>query len=240
MAPVARARRPLKVDVSPQPTDTSCGPTCLHAVYRFFDDPLALDELIEQVPAVEGGGTFLVCLANHALKRGYRATIYTYNLRVFDPTWFHLSATTLRRKLAAEARGRSGKRKEAIRAYLDFMRRGGEVRFEDLTPDLIARLLSRGVPVLTGLSATFLYRTCRENPRSNVPDDVLGEPVGHFVVVSGYNARKRTVRVADPSNDPASPGRYYDVPVHRLVNAILLGVLTYDGNLLVLQPRKGE
>jgi len=26
------------------------------------------------------------------------------------------------------------------------------------------------------------------------------------------------------------------VPVQRLINAILLGVLTYDGNLLVLEP----
>jgi len=228
------------VEVSAQPTDTSCGPTCLHAVYRFFGDELPLSELVQQVPAVEGGGTLMVCLANHALRRGYKATLYTYNLRVFDPTWFPASTTILKRKLTAEARGRSGKRQEAIRAYLDFVKLGGEVLFEDLTPEMISRLLSRGVPVLTGLSATFLYRTSRENPRTNRPHDVTGEPVGHFVVLAGCNVRKKTVRVADPSNEAASAGHHYDVPVHRLVNAILLGVLTYDGNLLVLQPRKGE
>ncbi len=27
-------------------------------------------------------------LGNHALRRGYHAHIYTYNLNVFDPTWF--------------------------------------------------------------------------------------------------------------------------------------------------------
>lgn len=236
----AGARRPLKVDVSPQPTDTSCGPTCLHAVYRFFGDDISLGELIEQVPAVEGGGTLLVSLANHALRRGFRATIYSYNLRVFDPTWFQLRPRTLSRKLSAEARGRTGKRKAATKAYLEFMRLGGEVRFEDLTPELISRALRHGVPILTGLSATFLYRSRRENPRTNRPDDVLGQPVGHFVLLTGFRPRKRTVRVADPSNDAASPGRYYDVSVDRLVNAILLGVLTYDGNLLVLQPRKGK
>jgi hypothetical protein len=226
--------------VAPQPTDTSCGPTCLHAVYRFFDDVIPLEDLIKQIPAVRGGGTLLVSLANHALRRGYRATIYTYNLRVFDPTWFRLKRGTLKRKLAAEARGRTGKRRAATQAYREFMRLGGEVRFEDLTPDLIARVLNHGVPILTGLSATFLYRTCRENPKTNRQDDVLGQPVGHFVLLTGFWTRKRTVRLADPGNDPASPGRYYDVPVQRLVNAILLGVLTYDGNLLVLQPGKGN
>jgi len=102
-----RARPPLRVEVSPQPTDTSCGPTCLHAVYRFFGDKISLGELVQQVPAVQGGGTLMVCLANHALRGGYQATLYTYNLRVFDPTWFPASARTLKRKLTAEARGRA-------------------------------------------------------------------------------------------------------------------------------------
>jgi len=34
------------------------------------------------------GGTLAVNLANHALRRGYRALIVTYNLTVFDPSWF--------------------------------------------------------------------------------------------------------------------------------------------------------
>jgi hypothetical protein len=34
-----------------------------------------------------------------------------------------------------------------------------------------------------------------------------------------------------------APGRVYEVPMPRLIIAILLGVLTYDANLLIMQPR---
>ena len=195
----------MELEVHPQPTDTSCGPTCLHAVYRFFGDVVPLGKLIQEIPAVEGGGTLTVCLANHALKRGYRATIHTYNLRVFDPTWFPALSADLAAKLELEARGRSGKRKEAIRAYLEFVKLGGQVLFEDLTAEVIGSLLGRGVPVLTGLSATFLYRARREHPKTDQPDDILGEPVGHFVVLAGYDRGVRTVRVADPHHEPSLP-----------------------------------
>ena len=34
---------------------------------------------------LDQGGTLDVFLANHALQRGYKATILTYNLDLFDP-----------------------------------------------------------------------------------------------------------------------------------------------------------
>src|SRR5207244_2038397 len=76
----------LKLDILPQPDDTTCGPTCLHALYRYYDDELSLDTVIDQVQSLEGGGTLAVLLACHALRRGYDATLYTYNLQLFDPT----------------------------------------------------------------------------------------------------------------------------------------------------------
>jgi hypothetical protein len=73
-----------------------------------------------------------------------------------------------------------------------------------------------------------------------VYDDIRGLPTGHFVVLSGYKLNNRTVRVADPySSNPKYSKHYYDVKVDRLVNSILLGILTYDANLLVLEPITG-
>jgi hypothetical protein len=44
--------------------------------------------------------------------------------------------------------------------------------------------------------------------------------------------------VADPLQDnPLYGEHYYEVGVDRLVGAILLGILTYDANLLVIAPR---
>ena len=77
----------LELEMLPQPDDTTCGPTCLHAVYRYYDDPVPLPQLIDEVEPLSTGGTLAVSLACHALRRRYRATIYTYNLTLFDPTW---------------------------------------------------------------------------------------------------------------------------------------------------------
>ncbi len=230
--------RQLDFEIAAQPTDTSCGPTCLHAIYRYYGDPCAIDELIADIPALEDGGTLAVMLGIHALRRGWRAKLYSYNLRVFDPTWFGLPRTALARKLKARlAHQRAGKRKTATRAYLRFCELGGETRFRDLTGRIIRRYLDKGVPILTGLSSTFLYRTMREIPDSNEDDDIRGEPAGHFVVLCGYDRASREVIVADPyGRNPFSHGRRYPVKMNRLINAILLGVLTYDANLLIIRP----
>jgi len=233
-----RVRLNLPVPLQPQPTDTSCGPTCLQAVYAFHGDDVPLQQLIDEVPTVEGGGTLAVLLGVHALRRGYRATLYTFNLRIFDPSWFHPRRADLAEKLRLQLRHRSGKRREATHACLEFVEHGGEVRFEDLTGSLIRRHLLNRLPILTGLSATFLYRVAREIPETGADDDISGEPLGHFVVLKGYSKRRHRVLVADPyDQNPLAPGQDYEVPMDRLINAILLGVLTYDANLLIIRPQ---
>jgi len=221
-----------------QPDDTSCGPTCLQAVYAYYGDLMTVEQLIREVPSVEGGGTLGVLLGLHALRRGYRASLYTYNLRIFDPSWFHPRRVDLAGKLRGQIKHRSGKRRQATQACLDFVEAGGDVYFEDLTGALIRRCLVRNHPILTGLSATVLYRAARVMPDTDREDDIRGEPLGHFVVLHGYNASRQTVRVADPFGaNPLTGRRRYEVTLDRLINAILLGVLTYDGNLLIIRPK---
>lgn len=82
----------LNFDIKAQPDDTTCGPTCLHALYQYYNDSIALKEVVDEVKSLKTGGTLAVMLGNHALQRGYNAHIYTYNLNIFDPTWFDLSS----------------------------------------------------------------------------------------------------------------------------------------------------
>jgi hypothetical protein len=233
-----KGRLNLSLPLQAQPTDTSCGPTCLQAVYSYHGDQTTIEQLIKEVPTIEGGGTLAVLLGVHALRRGYQATLYTYNLRIFDPSWFHPRPADLADKLHQQLKFRSGKRRQATQACLDFVEQGGEVLFENLTGALIRRHLLRREPILTGLSATFLYRAARVMPDTDEDDDVRGEPLGHFVVLHGYSKREKTVLVADPYEaNPMALGRSYPVPMNRLINAILLGVLTYDANLLIIRPK---
>jgi hypothetical protein len=228
----------LELDMHRQPDDASCGPTCLHAVYRYFDDEVDLDRLISEVVPLETGGTLAVLLAMHALRRGYSATIYTYNLQLFDPTWFR-PGVSLAEQLEKQAAAKDdGTLRFATQAYLEYLAMGGRVRFEELGPGLIRRLLSRRIPILTGLSATYLYETARESGVGELEyDDIRGRPTGHFVVLCGYDPNRNEVLVADPLGDHPRFGSHpYPVGMQRLLGAILLGVLTYDANLLILQP----
>jgi len=127
----------------------------------------------------------------------------------------------------------------ASRGYQQFLELGGKLRYQDLSRSLIRNLLKKSLPILTGLSATYLYTTAREFGPKDDPDDVRGYPAGHFVVLSGYNKEDRTVLISDPlMPNPVSRSSTYWVGIDRLICSVLLGVLTYDANLLVIQPRK--
>ena len=229
----------LGLQILPQPDHVTCGPTCLQAVYRYFGDSVPLPRIIEEIPQLEDGGTLAVVMACHALKRGYKATIYTYNVHVFDPTWFKPGADSLAERLEAQRKSAELPRLQmACSEYLDFLRLGGKLRMEDLTSELIRRFLKNSVPILTGLSATYLYRAKREFGRDSIPDDVRGFPVGHFVVLCGYDQSNRTVLVADPLQpNPLANEPMYAVEIDRVKNAILLGIVTHDANLLIIEPR---
>lgn len=227
----------LELEVLPQPDGTTCGPTCLHAVYRYYGVDIPLRRVIAEVAPLPDGGTLAVLLASHALRHGFDAEIYTYNLQLFDPTWFVPEvdlAERLRRQRAAKS---DAKLALVTDAYLEFLELGGAVRQQELSAELIRGFLDREVPILTGLSATYLYDCAREHDDDY--DDVRGEPTGHFVVLSGYDRRQGAVLVADPLHDnPGFGGQYYRVDMRRLISSILLGILTYDANLLVLTPRE--
>lgn len=231
----------LGFDIQAQPDEVTCGPTCLQALYSYYKDAVPLKNVIREVKQLKTGGTLAVMLGNHALNRGYKAHIYTYNLNIFDPTWFKHSSKKIVQflKEQMEFKYRRRKLQVASQAYIKFLEAGGELRYGELDEDLIKGYLKRSIPILTGLSATYLYGTPREIPQFDIYDAIKGEPAGHFVVITGYDEEKDSVFLADPMEpNPLGKGQMYSVPFGRLINSIMLGIVTYDANLLVIEPKK--
>lgn len=229
----------LPISVLPQPDNTTCGPTCLHAVYSYYGDRISLNEVINETRFLLDGGTLAVFLACHALRRGYKASIYTYNLQVFDPSWFLSPDIDIHERLIRQAETKDDEKlRDATRGYLEFLSLGGKLKYTDLTTRLLRGLIRKRLPILTGLSFTYLYRCVREYGPDGVDDDIRGYPGGHFVILSGYNRQDRTVLIKDPYHrNPVAGESAYQVNIDRVICAILLGVLTYDANLLVIYPK---
>ena len=229
-----------------QPDDVTCGPTCLRKVYHYYGMEMELAQVMGEIDRNEDGGTLAVFLGIAALARGLRARLYSYDLRIFDPSWFDLSMEALAEKVHARIPYLgSSQEVRAARAYLSFLARGGELAFDELTPGLLKSILDRDHPVLAGLSATYLYRWKRERQLDGldelVADDVRGEPTGHFIVIAGYEQWGRRFSLRDPSSHvPQSEDGRQVVDAQRLINAILLGDLTYDAVLLELWPAGEE
>lgn len=230
-----------KYPIMRQPDDITCGPTCLHSIYEYYAKGNNLDDVVKEVPMLRGGGTLGSLLGIHALRRGFNVWIYSYNLNIFDPSWFKdgLGRDELIAKLRAQSLVKRGtKLRIAIQAYIEFLEAGGEIKFEDLTSSLLSAYLLQGIPLLTGLSSTYLYKSVREFGKHMVPDDIRGEPQGHFVVLTSYDPAENAVTIADPYHpESLDYGHVYRINMEHLVCSILLGVVTYDGNLIVItQP----
>src|SRR3569623_1233707 len=138
----------LPVGMWPQPDETTCGPTCLYSLYRYWGEEETLDEVVERAGRLEMGGTFAVFLACDALRKGYRATIYTYNLNVFDPTWFGNPKIDIAERLQQQLKVKMDYRlQHATAGYLEFLKLGGRLRLMDMSHGLIHRILRRVHPL---------------------------------------------------------------------------------------------
>lgn len=235
----------IDLKIKTQPDDETCGPTCLHSIYRYLGYEISLKEVIANVERSLSGGTLAPLLGKHALAQGFDTTIYVNNLDIFDPTWFKHDDTAgklLISKLDAQMKHKWDKDIiQSSLAYQQYIEMGGIVRFQTISVNLLKEYFAQQLPILTGLSATYLYRSARELYTTDGVahyDDIRGMPCGHFVVLCGYDESNRHIVVADPHRqNPISNNNYYKVSSNRLINAIMLGVLTYDANLLIIKER---
>src|SRR5207248_10185342 len=100
------------------------------------DEPL--ESVVARMHRLKEGGTFAVFLGCDALRKGYRATIYTYNLTVFDPTWFNRRGVNIAERLLRQRDVKVDYRLQyATEGYLEFLNYGGRLRFANLSQYLM-------------------------------------------------------------------------------------------------------
>ena len=237
----------INIQMCKQPDDETCGPTSLHAIYRYYGKDISLNKVIAGIKRSESGGTYCAYLGEHALNHGFNATIYVNNTTIFDPSWFtktKASNEMLLKKIRAQRELKKSPKMSIVSlAFESFLEAGGCIRFKTLDTKFFKDYFDKNIPVLTGLNATYLYRTRREcytEDGHSFFDDIMGEPTGHFVVLCGYTEKKRQVLIADPFKKAplcSDNSLQYKVSMSRLINAILLGVVTYDANVLIIEPK---
>ena len=232
-------------EISSQPDDETCGPTSLHSIYRYYGMDITLETVIKEVERSLSGGTLATLLGLHALQKNFNVKIYVNNLTLYDPSWFWFDQGNnfLIEKLRAQRPYQEDPCLiQSSKAAERFLEAGGSIVFKTINARLLKRYFDRKIPIVTGLSATYLYRSPRERfteTGQSIFDDVRGLPCGHFVILCGYNEAKRLVVVADPHREnPISRDNYYKVSATRLINAIMLGVYTQDANLLIIEPKE--
>ena len=238
----------IDLTIRTQPDDETCGPTSVHAIYHYYGLTISLREVIDTIEHSLSGGTLSPLLGKHALMHGFDATIYVNQLDLFDPTWFKKSQApreVLLTKLKSQDKFKQAKGLTAVsKAFQEFLELGGNVRFKTIDVQLFREYFKKNIPILTGLNSTYLYRTSRElftQEGESFFDDIQGLACGHFVVLCGYDEKKRRVVVADPFREnPLSKNNFYKVSLARLINAIMLGAQTYDASLLIITPKKEE
>jgi len=232
-----KPQTPSEFQILVQPDDTTCGPTCLHAVYKHYGDEVPLDLVMAETRMLREGGTLASLLGIHALRRGYKVTIHPFNLDIWDPTWFQGEVDLVAKLRAQQEFEPDETFRFVTNRYIEFIELGGRIEFVELTARLLRAYLKQGLPILTMLSATYLYMEPREIWATGQADDVRGEPAGHFVIIFGLDDDRRYVTIADPLGDDQPFGSHiYRVKCERLIGAILLGVLSYDSALLIIEP----
>ena len=182
-----------------QPDDATCGPTSLHAVYRYFGQELDLASVIDAVAYLEGGGTLAAYLGLDVLAsrvRGLHLLLRPSPVRPYlGGTGYALSHRQATTAAFLQKEGSSsGRPRKPTSAFCNT---GASCGLPTSRSTCSAPISTGKLPVLAGLSATYLYRTMREYaiaPNQTAYHDLQGEPAGHFVVLYGFSGWRHSRR----------------------------------------------
>ena len=190
-----------------QQQSKTCGLACLRMIFSNFSDYISEKELVKQVK-VHSFGIFSTDLAIIALKKGYKTTLYTFNLPLFSKYNIEFG-TLVNLKLIRKISPKPSSKKayDSIKNYLKY---GGVLYYDYPRLELLEKYLDQEWPCLISFNtaSTGKYYKKWDN--------------GHYNVVHGID--KHHVNILDP--DPWEENRFdFKVPkdiflVSWIVNSV--------------------
>lgn len=185
-------------------------------------------------------GTVAPELAAFCMKKGFHATVHTFDCRIVDLSWADFPPEKMLARLREVKSTRLiptlGKNVTDlfVQGYIDLLEAGGELRIRPyVTSALLDELLTTG-PFMTTVCMGAFYgkgRARRGDDGKGILDDVRGSIGTHFVIVRGRDEAGRYL-IADPGKADG----LYAVEREHLLGSIMAAQRDCENVLFLIDP----
>ncbi|MBT3984899.1 hypothetical protein HOD38_03165 [archaeon] len=222
---------------------SSCGHSSLLQVLAYYGTKLELKEVVNEISSCEVDDLKLGAseceLGLFAMKRDFKSTVISLDVRRFDATWFDLSKEELKKKLELRSKFLHNLSPEDFKEgqgtqyldnvtkyYSEYFEKDGKVKFLPISKELIKKYIDKKIPVIALVSSQLYFKKARKY--NGKFDDIKGKPTGHWIVVSGYT--DKNFIITDPADDLEKDGN-----VEMEQNYLISSINTYGPVILIIE-----
>lgn len=230
----------MRLNILPQINHQLSGAETLRGIYAYYGEDISMDDLVVSTTRFSNRRLRPLALAIDALERGYAVTVHCCDTRIFDLSWMGLVSSELKEKLEYhKSKADSVHLTQTFDAYIQILEKGGTIDLSEINRAVIRKAVELKAPIIAAVSATHLFHSKREYLDSKdrpVLDDAKGKTAGHLVAVTAWVGKEITLHDPYLAN-PITGKAKYKVYISRLMRSILLGVLSYDAQMVVITKK---
>jgi len=236
----------IEYDIKATKQKTSeCMQTAATQLLTFFDPTVQLDDVINAVPLyIENGekiGTSPGHLAAYFAQQGYKTTVYTFDVELFDCSWNDLTPAEVITQIKKRAEyipsnsWLAAYKHVLIDGWELFVKSGGNFALPILSVELLYNLLAND-PYLLMLNSTYLNHQAKsryDKPSDKmIPDSLKGRSTTHTVVCAGYKDNKFLIVDPDP---PKGINHHRWITQDHLIASIMSAQTESDNMLITIE-----
>lgn len=203
-----------------------------------------LSEIKQEVPVYisKNGdpiGTSIGHIASYFIKLGFKTTIHTTDIQIFDRSWENKNTSELiellklRKKYVKHSTYDNNTLDVIFDGYIYFLQKKGQVVFPEIDVNYIYEKLKKG-PIFAVVNYNYFNNVAKYAydaiSKCNIEDSIKGNPGTHAVVIHGYN--DCLFRIADPDQEF---GGYKSVRGSHLIASHYLAQTDFDNIMITLE-----